>query len=34
MEFIEKYYEIIQNFIDRGFNVVCFDWRGRAYQTE
>ena len=29
-EFIEKYYETIQNFIDRGFNVVCFDWRGQG----
>ncbi len=29
-EFIEKYYETIQEFIDRGFCVVCFDWRGQG----
>ena len=29
-EFIEKYYETIQEFIDRGYSVVCFDWRGQG----
>ena len=29
-EFIEKYYETIQEFLDRGFNVICFDWRGQG----
>ncbi len=29
-EFIEKYYETIQEFLDRGFSVVCFDWRGQG----
>ena len=29
-EFIEKYYETIQEFIDRNFNVVAFDWRGQG----
>ncbi len=29
-EFIEKYYETIQEFIDRGFDVICFDWRGQG----
>ena len=29
-EFVEKYYETIQEFLDRNFNVVCFDWRGQG----
>jgi len=29
-EFIEKYFETIQEFLDRSFNVVCFDWRGQG----
>ena len=29
-EFIEKYYECIQDLLDRHFNVVCFDWRGQG----
>ena len=29
-EFIEKYFETIQEFIDRGFSVICFDWRGQG----
>ena len=29
-EFIEKYYETIQELINRNFNVVCFDWRGQG----
>jgi len=29
-EFIEKYYETIQELLDRKFNVVCFDWRGQG----
>ncbi len=29
-EFIEKYYETIQEFLDRNFNVISFDWRGQG----
>ena len=29
-EFIEKYYETIQDFINRGFSVIAFDWRGQG----
>lgn len=29
-EFIEKYYETIQELLDRGFYVVCYDWRGQG----
>tara|TARA_B100001540_G_scaffold56363_1_gene50949 strand:+ start:3867 stop:4868 length:1002 start_codon:yes stop_codon:yes gene_type:complete len=29
-EFIEKYYETIQEILDRGFYVVCYDWRGQG----
>ena len=29
-EFIEKYYETIQEFLDRGYSVVSFDWRGQG----
>tara|TARA_B110000444_G_scaffold261018_1_gene310502 strand:+ start:997 stop:1968 length:972 start_codon:yes stop_codon:yes gene_type:complete len=29
-EFIEKYFEVIQEFLDRGFYVICFDWRGQG----
>ncbi len=29
-EFIEKYYETIQEFIDRGYSVICFDWRSQG----
>ena len=29
-EFIEKYYETIQDLLDRNFNVVSFDWRGQG----
>ena len=29
-EFIEKYYETIQEFLDRNYNVVAFDWRGQG----
>ena len=29
-EFVEKYYETIQEFIDRKYNVVAFDWRGQG----
>tara|TARA_Y100000996_G_scaffold415397_1_gene409822 strand:- start:1633 stop:2580 length:948 start_codon:yes stop_codon:yes gene_type:complete len=29
-EFIEKYFETIQELIDRNFNVVSFDWRGQG----
>tara|TARA_Y100001960_G_scaffold120665_1_gene128997 strand:+ start:708 stop:1655 length:948 start_codon:yes stop_codon:yes gene_type:complete len=29
-EFIEKYFETVQEFLDRSFNVVSFDWRGQG----
>ena len=29
-EFIEKYYETIQEFLDRNFSVIAFDWRGQG----
>ena len=29
-EFIEKYYETIQDLINRNFNVISFDWRGQG----
>ena len=29
-EFIEKYYETIQEFLDRRYNVIAFDWRGQG----
>ena len=29
-EFIEKYYETIQEFLDRGYSVISFDWRGQG----
>ena len=29
-EFIEKYFETIQEFIDRNYSVICFDWRGQG----
>ena len=29
-EFIEKYYEVIQEFINREFCVVAMDWRGQG----
>ncbi|GIT33349.1 MAG: hypothetical protein Ct9H300mP3_08800 [Gammaproteobacteria bacterium] len=29
-EFIEKYYEVIQEFIDRGFSVAAMDWGGQG----
>ena len=29
-EFIEKYYEVIQEFINRGFSVAAMDWRGQG----
>ena len=27
---LEKYFETIQELLDRGFNVICFDWRGQG----
>ena len=33
-EFIEKYFETIQELLNRNFNVVCFDWRGQVYQIK
>ena len=29
-EFIEKYYETTQEFLDRGYSVISFDWRGQG----
>ena len=29
-EFIEKYFEVIQEFISRGFCIAMFDWRGQG----
>lgn len=29
-EFIEKYFEVIDEFRDKGFSVVTFDWRGQG----
>lgn len=29
-EFIEKYYEVVKEFIDRGYCVAMFDWRGQG----
>tara|TARA_B100001540_G_C15816351_1_gene647703 strand:- start:727 stop:1686 length:960 start_codon:yes stop_codon:yes gene_type:complete len=29
-EFIEKYFETIQELLDRNFDVICFDWRGQG----
>ena len=29
-EFIEKYYETIQEFLDKNYSVVSFDWRGQG----
>lgn len=32
-EFIEKYFEVIQHLLDRGFAVATFDWRGQGLST-
>ena len=32
-EFIEKYYEVYENLIDRGFAVATLDWRGQGLST-
>lgn len=29
-EFIEKYYETIQEFLDRDYSIISFDWRGQG----
>lgn len=29
-EYVEKYFETVQNLLDRGFAVVAFDWRGQG----
>ena len=29
-EFIEKYYETIQEFLDKNYSVISFDWRGQG----
>jgi lysophospholipase len=30
-EFIEKYFEVVAELLDRGFAVVAFDWRGQGH---
>jgi lysophospholipase len=30
-EFIEKYFEVVQELLDRGFAVLAFDWRGQGH---
>ena len=32
-EFIEKYYEVISEFVDRGFAVAMMDWRGQGLSS-
>lgn len=32
-EFIEKYYEVIEELQDRGFDAVCIDWRGQGLSS-
>ena len=32
-EFIEKYYEVISEFIDRGYAVAMMDWRGQGLSS-
>lgn len=32
-EFIEKYYEVIQELLQRGLSVVTFDWRGQGLSS-
>ena len=29
-EFIEQYFEVIEKFLSKKFNVICFDWRGQG----
>ena len=29
-EFIEKYFETIQEFLDKNYSVIAFDWRGQG----
>jgi len=29
-EFIEKYYETIQEFLDKNYSIIAFDWRGQG----
>ena len=33
IEFIEKYYEVISEFIDRGYAVAMMDWRGQGLSS-
>ena len=33
-EFIEKYYEVISEFIDRGYAVAMMDWRVKVFPQE
>ena len=32
-EFIEKYYEVVSEFIERGFSVAMMDWRGQGLSS-
>ena len=32
-EFIEKYYEVIEEFVSRGFAVAMMDWRGQGLSS-
>ena len=32
-EFIEKYYEVVTEFIERGFAVAMMDWRGQGLSS-
>lgn len=32
-EFIEKYFDVVRNLLDRGFAAVVFDWRGQGLST-
>ena len=32
-EFIEKYYEVVAELLQRGLSVITFDWRGQGLST-
>ena len=32
-EFIEKYYEVVSEFIERGYAVAMMDWRGQGLSS-
>ena len=33
-EFIEKYFETIDEFLKKGFAIIAFDWRGQGMSDE